>query len=844
MKKEDKDFKMDIIFQIENLIENNGSDFELSKLFKHYIQEYNESIPIIFKENQGKDFLVKHTKMLDKIITLMYKTVLRRIFDVYLPLSHSIPIAIMALGSYAREQLCVHSDIDLMIVYKKCEGYNTQLIIEKFLYLVWDAGLKLGHRVHEIQDLKNAANDDITIKTAMLESRFITGSKFTWTSVQNELTSIRLHNQKHFIMDKLNEANIRRKKHPTSMQPNIKETIGGLRDSQLLFWIAKSIYNIKSLKELSNIIFTDEEYKEFRIALELLFRVRSSLHLINNKQEDRLLMEFMPQIAKKLGFSDETKLAVKVFASLWRINNFTQIFIKKIVKRFLFEPENYSLFKHARISKGIFMVENRLYASYNLHKYTINDLLQILIDLPDKHYKYDAGFLNLFTYVHINKTITPRTYKTLKLFLQKNNTYCFFKLFYEAGILNKLIHSFNKIMFLPQFDGYHQYPVDIHSIKCIQALESIEEEHLQCIYDTFNDEEKLLLKIAVLLHDTGKGRRQDHSEVGAKLFITFANQLQLSREMVERGHTLIKYHTLMSRVAFRENIYNETVLYSFLSKIKDEKNLKLLYVLTYADINGVGENIYTSFNAKLLKDLYYTALDASSRDERISDAAKRLQKEKRIRKSTMFSELTTVQQKKIFAIKSNLFFFKYSPDDIIKTVKQALNTKAYSYNVTNTTRLSIDIFRKQPFNIAYFLGTLSYLDVGSMDIFTLFDEIKYFKIEFSENIENETIDHIKQIIEDSFDMNKEINIKKPIIKPNEIELDCDHSNTYAQLNIHTKNQRGLLAYIMDVFERNHINIASAKVDSTITKARDHFLIEKQNNLCDNADKILNIFTRK
>jgi len=835
---------MDIIFQIENLIENNGSDFELSKLFKQYIQEYNDSIAVTFKANQGKDFLVKHTRELDKIITLMYKTVLRRVFDVYLPLSHSIPITIIALGSYAREQLCIHSDIDLMIVYQKCEGYNTELIIEKLLYLVWDSGLKLGHRVHELKDLKNAANEDITIKTAMLESRFITGSKLTWSSVQNELISIRLHNQKHFIIDKLNEAHIRRKKHPTSMQPNIKETIGGLRDSQLLFWIAKSIYDISSLKELSNTIFTDEEYREYRIALELLFRVRSALHLLNNKQEDRLLLELMPQIAKLLGFDSERKLAIKVFASLWRINNFTKIFTKKIVKRFMFEPSNYSLFKNARISQGIFVLEDRLYASYNIQKHKISDLLQILIDLPDRHYKYDSGFLNLFTYAHINKTVATTTYQKIKELFKKNNTYCFFKLFYEAGILNKLIHSFNKVMFLPQFDGYHQYPVDIHSIKCIQSLESINEEHLQYIYDTFNDNEKLLIKTAVLLHDTGKGRKQDHSEVGVKLFTVFAKHLKFSDEMIERGAVIIRYHTLMSAVAFRENIYNETVLYSFLSKIKDEKNLKLLYVLTYADINGVGDNIYTSFNAKLLKDLYYTALDASKRNERISDAAKRLQKEKRIRKSPMLQILTNIQQKKIFAIESNLFFFKYSPDEIIQIAKQASGTKTYSYNVTNTTRLSIDIFRKQAFNIAYFLGTLSYLDVGSMDIFTLFDGIKYFRIEFSENIEDDTITYIEQIIEDSFDMKKEIQLTKPVIKPNEIELDCNHSNTYAQLNIHTKNQRGLLAYIMHIFETNHINIASSKVDSTKTKARDHFLIEKQNNICDNTDKLLELFTRK
>ena len=162
--------------------------------------------------------------------------------------------------------------------------------------------------------------------------------------------------------------------------------------------------------------------------------------------------------------------------------------------------------------------------------------------------------------------------------------------------------------------------------------------------------------------------------------------------------------------------------------------------------------------------------------------------------------------------------------------------------MTNRTRLSIEIFRRVPLNISYLLANLSYLDVGSMDIFTLFDGIKYFKIEFSENIEDDTIEQIKQIVEDSFDMSKTINIKKPNIKKDEISIDCEHSQAYAELSIHTKNQRGLLAYIMDIFEQNSINIATAKVHSTKTKARDHFLIEKQNNMCNNIENLFKLLS--
>ena len=205
---------MDLLLEIENVIEKNGSDFELSKLFKRHIAEYKESLPELFKKNQGKDFLVRHTKKLDSIISLMYKTALRRAFGDYLPMRSSIPIAIIALGSYGREQLCVHSDIDLLIVYKDVDGYNAKLIIEKLFYLALDAGLKLGHRVHETSDLFKASNEDLTIKTSLMESRFIIGSPFIWHTTQRQLTKIRLYKQKEFLIAKVQEAQVRRKKHP------------------------------------------------------------------------------------------------------------------------------------------------------------------------------------------------------------------------------------------------------------------------------------------------------------------------------------------------------------------------------------------------------------------------------------------------------------------------------------------------------------------------------------------------------------------------------------------------------------------------------------------------------
>lgn len=834
---------MDIKLQIEDIIEKNGSDFELSKLFKTYINEYKSSLPELFESSQGKDFLVKHTKKLDSIIELMYKTVLRRVFGNYLPMRSSIPIAIVALGSYGREQLCVHSDIDLLIAYEKVEGYHSELIIEKLFYLALDAGLKLGHRVHETTDLFKAAGEDITIRTALMESRFITGSTFTWHATQKELTKIRLYQQKEFILAKVEEAQARRKKYPTSMQPNIKESVGGLRDSQLLYWLAQTIYGVANLKDLTDNLFSESEYREYRIALELLFRVRSALHLIANKQEDRLLLEHMPQVSRMLGFKNEKKMVTKVLQAQWRISNFTQIFAKKMVRPYIVDMGYSRKFRPNRLSRGIYELDNRIYASFNLKTQPINSLLEILVSLQDKPYHFDAGFLNLFTYTKISHPLKAKTYTLLKELFAKKHMYCFLKLFYDAGILHHLFTSFRKVLHLPQFDGYHHYPVDVHSLMSVQALENIKEPFLQELYNELDANEKLLLKVVTLFHDTGKGRKQDHGEVGAKLIVPFASHLKFKDELIERAVTLIKHHILMSNIAFKENIHNEKTLYKFMSNVKDTKNLKLLYLLTYADINGVGGDTFNSFRSKLLYDLYRSALEIAQNSDRITDATKRLNIEKRVKNLDDFKALPRLLQKKILGIESNLFFFKHTPLDIINITKKAKETKKYDFNIHTDGSLSIEIFRKVPLNIGYLLGTLSHLDVASMEILTLFDDVKYFKIEFIKNLDATVLVELEDIIKNAFDMSRHVKLQDIIIKKSEINIDYEHSLTHAELSINTNNQRGLLAYVMECFEKLHINIVTAKIHSTKHKVRDSFLMEKQNDICNNVDKIYELLAR-
>ncbi len=835
---------MDITNRIEDLIESNAPDFEISKLFKQYISEYKEGLSDLFEANQGKDFLVRHTKQLDHIINMMYKIVLRKTFNHYIPMRNNIPIAFIALGSYGREQLCVHSDIDLMIVFEHSEGFNTQHIIEKFLYLAWDSGLKLGHRVHELGDLFKASQEEITIRTAFSESRFITGSNFLWMRTTRELNRIRRQDQKEFILAKMEESRIRREKFPSCMQPNVKESIGSLRDAHLLFWLAHTVHGCKNLKELSGALFDEEEYKEYRIALELLFRVRSALHIIAKKQQDVLILEYIPEVTKKLGFSSQRLLVTKTMHAMWVINHFTQIYTYKLSRPFLYNNSNIPIFRKARTVHGFYETEGKIYASFNHRPINRIQLLEFLSELQDKDLQFDPSVYKCISpYLMQGKLRKKEKALLLKLF-SKRYLHCILQLFFDTGILADIISPFSKVMFLPQFDGYHTHPVDLHSLMCIKALEDIKDPLALEIYKEFTPEERMLLHMTTLLHDTGKGRKQDHSLVGAKLFNAYASNLNISEELIEIGTVLIKHHIAMSRVAFREDFYHENILFSFISKIKDERTLKLLFVLTYADINGVSQKTYNSFNAKLLRELYHASLEVIDNKEMIDEAEKRRKSEDALKKNALFLSLSKLEQKRILSIESNLFFIKNKPQEIVSLSQKTKNLDKYAFSITHAPHLIIEIIKDIPLNLGYLLGKLNFLNIVAMDIFKLYDGIKYFKIEFSQPINEDDVYHIQEIIEDAFDMQKNIVLVKPDIKANEISLDCEHSNTYARLSINTHDQSGLLAYVIKAFDDMEIDIATAKVHTIKNRARDQFLIEKHQNVCHNTEKIIEALVNK
>ena len=811
--------------KIEDLLYQNADDFKMAKVLKNDISTYFKTLDETFSTSGGKDFLFKHTRKIDSIIKLIYKIAMHGMFKEYQPLKNSLPITLAALGSYGREQLCVYSDIDLLIIYRDIDGYNTKEMIEKILYLIWDSGLKLGHRVHHIDELLDVSKTDITIKTAILESRFLDGSKYLWTEAQNRLDDIRFDNPKEYIVSKLEEQRLLHKKFPLNMEANLKEGEGGFRDANLVYWLGKIKYNITRIGDLPEHIVNDTDYKNFRISLEFLFRVRSALHLVAGKKEDKLRLDLIPEVAKYLGYNNTREahmiFAKKVLTNLRVVQLYSLIWIDILSQEYNIQITT-SMYQLGASEKDDTLLE--------IIKYLNREATQ----------KYQASPSLLHQIIQAPRTekLNKKYYKEIRLIFQTDNAHSTLLTLSTAHLLGYSIPILKKVVNLPQFDGYHRFSVHSHLLECLYWLENIKDDFVKELFDKLTPEDRELLKLVTFLHDGGKGRKKDHSSVGATIFRVYGKNIGLNSKLIEDGALLVQYHTLMSNTAQREDLYNEKTIFKFVAHFKTQRMLDMIYILTYADMNGVGEDIYSTFTSRLLKTLYIQSINTLEHNEMIDETAKRIKKENTLKRSTEFNTLLKSRQKKILSISSNLMFLRYKPEEIINVATKAILINDYEFKITSENFLTIEIIKEKDFNLGYLLAKLSRLNIVNMDICKLFDGKKYFKIDFGESVDEGEITFIENYIKESFDLSRKAKLPIISIDKKNIDIECNHSQNYAKMLLKIDDTRGLLAYIMTLFDTIGVDIASAKIHTQKKRVQDLFLIEKNGNFCHNVDMIL------
>ncbi|MDB4080233.1 [protein-PII] uridylyltransferase [Amylibacter sp.] len=545
-------------------------------------------------------------------------------------------ISIIAVGGYGRAQMAPHSDVDLLFLTQAKPNPRVEKIIEDMLYILWDMRLKIGYSTRSINQCVQLGKTDQTIKTALLEHRYLCGHEDLYSKFGKQLKN-NLFNASaaEYVEEKLDE---RAKRHERQggqrymVEPNVKEGKGGLRDLQSLFWITKYIANATTHKEMIDQgYFTQQEYDNFKAAHNFLWAVRCHLHLSANRASEQLTFDHQIEVAKRFGYKGGRgmrgveRFMQDYFRHATHVGELTRVFLTALEARQLKSTQSLGD-RFRNMLWRTLNIDGKVSEGFRLEQGRIN-----IID-PEMFLKDPINILRLFEeglktgfLIHQDamrvvtanlKKITSRVRKNsetqrifMSLLLDYGNPERALRRMNELGVLGAIIPEFKRIIALMQFNFYHSYTVDEHTIQCISFLARIEQgilkEELPIASEILKSGiNRRVLYIAMLLHDIGKGLPEDHSIAGANITKKIAPELGLSTLETERVVWLVENHLVMSDFAQKRDLSDPRTVSNFGKIVKTTSNLNLLTVLTVCDIMGVGPGALNNWKAQLLRELY------------------------------------------------------------------------------------------------------------------------------------------------------------------------------------------------------------------------------------------------
>ena len=600
----------------------------------------------------------------DALIQAITDFAVERIYVVENP-TDSERMAISAVGGYGRGTLAPGSDIDLLFVLPYKQTPWGESVVEYVLYILWDLGFKVGHATRTVDETLRRARGDMTIRTALLETRMIWGTAALFEDLEsrfdNEVVS---GTAREFVEAKLAERDARIAKAGGSrylVEPNIKEGKGGLRDLNTLFWIAKYVYQVRNRNLLvKNGVFSRSEYRQFKKAEDFLWSVRCHLHFLTNRPEERLSFDVQREIAHRLGYTNRSgMMSVERFMKHYFLTAKSVGDLTGIICAELEENEVKSRPSLNRFMAGFPSVGLR-------RRKTLKSTDDFVLDKGRLIHTHEDVFkndpVNLIRMFHIasdtNCPIHPdcaakarRQLKLLtasvrddkeanRLFLailcNKANNDVILRRMNETGVLGKFVPDFGKVVAMMQFNMYHHYTVDEHLIRTIGALASIDRgtsaDELPLaskLIPTLRD--KSVLYVALFLHDIAKGRPEDHSIAGAKIARKLCPRLGLSEQQTETVVWLVEEHLTMSMIAQSRDLADRRTIVDFAAVVQSLERMKLLLILTVCDIRGVGPGVWNGWKGQLLRTLYYETEpyltgghSLSSREHRVEAAKQEL----------------------------------------------------------------------------------------------------------------------------------------------------------------------------------------------------------------------------
>jgi [protein-PII] uridylyltransferase len=606
--------------------------------------------------SQGYRAATEQAFLIDQIVRLIYDYVTVHVYPAA-NRSSSERIAVLAVGGYGRGEMAPHSDVDIAFVTPFKRSSWTEQVVEAILYLLWDLGLKVGQSSRSLDETVKMAQEDLTIRTALLESRFVWGdrdiyeqaSRRFWNEVVGKTAS-------EFVRLKMIERDERHKRMGDSryvVEPNVKDGKGGLRDLHTLYWIGKYIHQVSSASDLVSVgLLTADEYRRFRKAENFLWAVRCHMHAITNRAEDRLTFDLQREVAERMNFADRPgRSTVERFMQYYFLNaktvgDVTGLFLahldeamakkgRRFLPTFTRKPRKLNGFQLDRgrlaLPHDSFFEEDpvrllEIFQLADLHGLEIHPLAMRAAQrdarLIDRNVQRNARANALF----LDVLCSPRDPETVLRWMN------------ESTVFGRFIPDFRRVVAQMQFDMYHHYTVDEHSIRAIGLLAEIESGELKADHPLSTAimrqiVSRRVLFVATLLHDIAKGRGGDHSVLGAEVAENLCPRLGLNPAETETVAWLVRYHLLMSATAFKRDLADFKTILDFAQAVQSPERLRLLLVLTVVDIRAVGPGVWNSWKRQLLSDLYEATEEVlrlghkqRGREERIATKKEQLEK--------------------------------------------------------------------------------------------------------------------------------------------------------------------------------------------------------------------------
>jgi [protein-PII] uridylyltransferase len=766
-------------------------------------------------------------------------------------------VCLMAVGGYGRTEVAPYSDVDLLLLHSPADQSDLSPLVEKILYPLWDLGLEVSCSSRSIGECLRMAQSDLHIKTSLIDGRYLDGEYEFFRNLYDLFSKKVLHRKVRKLAESLaQDLYLRRRKYEDPayvLEPNIKEGEGGLRDFQIGRWVVRAKYKTD---RWDSILFPDHS-RNLDKSLQFLWAVRNQLHLLSGRRQDDLTFEWQEKIAPILGFSPGAKgieeMMRQYHLSAQKISNFAC----DILERVLYEPSSFKktflFFQKKKIDPNFGLARGELtlldpmtfkrepaqlmilfqhcQVSHGKMDFRTEEAVMEALPFIDDRFRHRDGVNQAF----------------LSILRRGESVTAILKKMHELGFLSCYIPEFSEIEGKVHYDLYHVHPIDIHSLLAVEELEKLKRGVYQKDYPLLTSliqelEKPEILLLTALLHDIGKGAEGDHSIIGAEIVRQIGSRMGLPKEDRDLMGFLVSHHLFMLETAFRRDLHDEQVILRFANEVKHLSHLKMLYLLTFADVKAVGPEAWTSWKNTLFMELFLKTSHFLKRDAVAGPFLKgegTIQKLKASLPPEIFSEVVDHLPER--------YLSSCSLGDITHHIEMARSLEKtpllVEWETEKEVRAKVTICTKDRYGLfSKITGSmfLNHLNILEAQIHTWGNGVALDTFHV-EGITGETERHLKQFKKDLEDILNGVNSMKELIAQREektliplkvipkvseeVEIDNRDSDFYTIIGVTGEDRLGILYEITQVLIDYGCDVHFARISTLGNRIVDVFYVQ-------------------